>query len=107
MTESDCQWCSGDPHESPRYLKYKNRTLAKQNGKQGETIHRLRAELAEVRSLNSRIDRGELRRLERVNHEVGEIYREVVAENIELRSTVGALEEKLKVLEDYDDVYDD
>lgn len=33
-------------------------------GKQGDTIHQLRSELAEVRSLNSKLERGELRRLE-------------------------------------------
>lgn len=54
----------GEPQEI-RYLQWKLRTLCKQNGRQGETIHRLRAELAEVRELNSRIDRGDLRRLER------------------------------------------
>ena len=33
---------------------------------EGDTIHRLRAELAEVLELNAKIDRGDLRRLERI-----------------------------------------
>jgi predicted RNase H-like nuclease (RuvC/YqgF family) len=48
-----------------RELRFKIKQLSRQNGQQGDTIHRLRAELAEVRELNSKIERGELRRLER------------------------------------------
>src|SRR5882757_5136250 len=64
-----------------RELKYRNKQLSKSCGKQGQTIYRLRAELAEVRTLNSKADRGELRRLERVTQEQAE--------------TIAALEEKL------------
>lgn len=53
-----------------RELRYKNRQLRKTCGKQGQTIHNLRAELAEVRALNSKLQRGELRRLERVTQEM-------------------------------------
>lgn len=56
----------------PRYvreLRYKIRQLSKTCGKQGQTIYRLRAELAEVRATHSKLDRGELRRLERVTQE--------------------------------------
>lgn len=53
-----------DNHEL-RELRYKFRQLCRQAGKQGDTIHRLRAELAEVRALNSKIDRGSLYRTER------------------------------------------
>lgn len=48
-----------------RELRFKLRTLAKQNGRQGETIHRLRCELAEVREIMGRVDRGEVRDLDR------------------------------------------
>jgi septal ring factor EnvC (AmiA/AmiB activator) len=44
-----------------RTLRYKLKQANRNVGKQGETIHKLRAELAEVRQLNSRIERGELR----------------------------------------------
>ena len=53
-----------DTHEV-RELRFKVKQLSKCCGKQGETIHLLRAELAEVRELNSKLERGELRRLER------------------------------------------
>lgn len=52
-----------------RQLKWQNRQLAKTSGKQGQTIHQLRAELAEVRALIGKNERGELRRLERVTQE--------------------------------------
>lgn len=52
-----------------RLLRWKVKQLAKTSGRQGQTIHQLRAELAEVRELNSKIERGELRRLERVTQE--------------------------------------
>lgn len=52
-----------------RELRFRNRQLRKTCGKQGETIFRLRAELAEARSLTSKVDRGELRRLERIVQE--------------------------------------
>jgi predicted RNase H-like nuclease (RuvC/YqgF family) len=64
-----------------RELRFKVRQLSKTCGKQGQTIHSLRAELAEVRELNSKIDRGDLRRLERVAKEQAE--------------TIAALEQKL------------
>lgn len=54
-----------DTHEV-RELRRRVKELGRQNGRQGETIHRLRADLAEVRGLNSRIDRGELRSYERM-----------------------------------------
>lgn len=40
--------------------------INKERGKQGDTIHRLRGELAEVRELHSKIERGEIRSLERL-----------------------------------------
>lgn len=52
-----------------RELRWKNRQLRKTCGKQGQTIHGLRAELAEVRALIRKEDRGDLRRLERVTRE--------------------------------------
>lgn len=50
-------------HET-RELKFRLKQLGKANGRQGETIHRLRAELAEALAINSKIDRGEVRNLE-------------------------------------------
>jgi len=55
-----------------RELRWQNRQLRKMCGKQGQTIYLLRAELAEVRELNSKLERGELRRQERVIEEQAE-----------------------------------
>lgn len=54
-----------DENSEVRELRWRIRQLGKQNGRQGETIHRLRAELAEMREMNGRIQRGELRDLDR------------------------------------------
>lgn len=48
-----------------RRLRYLLRQSNRNAGRMGDTIHRLRAELAEVRMLNSKLERGELRMLER------------------------------------------
>lgn len=48
-----------------RELRWRIKQLNKQVGSQGDTIHRLRGELAEVRQLNSKIERGEIRYLQR------------------------------------------
>lgn len=53
-----------DTHEVrdlKRRLKIANKTM----GRQGQTIAGLRGELARIREENSKIDRGELRRLQR------------------------------------------
>jgi len=71
-------------HEG-RELRWQNRQLRKTCGRQGQTIHMLRAELAEVRALNSKLERGELRRQERVIEEQAE--------------TIARLKRKIKVSE--------
>lgn len=48
-----------------RKLRYQLTQANRAMGKQGQTIHLLRAEVAEVRELNSKIARGHLRILER------------------------------------------
>jgi len=48
-----------------RELRFRIKMLGRQNGQQGDTIHRLRAELAEVRELNSKVERGLVKSLER------------------------------------------
>jgi hypothetical protein len=53
------------PTQLERELRYRNAQLRRTCGKQGTTIHLLRAELAEVRELNGKVERGDLRRLER------------------------------------------
>lgn len=53
-----------DAHEL-RQLRWQNKAMNKQCGKQGETIHLLRAELAEVREINGKIARDYVRELER------------------------------------------
>lgn len=54
-----------DNHEL-RELRWRIKELNKVCGRQGETIHRLRGELADVRQLNSKIERGQVRNLERM-----------------------------------------
>lgn len=54
---------SDDNHEL-RELRWRIGQLHKQLGRQGETIHRLRGELADVRQLNSKVERGQIRNLE-------------------------------------------
>jgi len=73
-------------------LKWKYKTLSKQAGRQGETIHLLRAELTEIRGLHSRIERRQLRELERLltaerrrNARLIQRYNIVYANNVELR----------------------
>lgn len=68
-----------------RELRFRLRQANKTVGHQGQTIHQLRAELAEVRALNSKIERGDLRRLERDNANLVRNYVEVSAENQSLR----------------------
>jgi hypothetical protein len=75
----------------------KVKQLSKCCGRQGETIHRLRAELAEVRELNSKIDRGRLRRLERDNADYAEAIKEWEAICVELREKLRAAESMLVV----------
>jgi len=71
----------------------------KQNGKQGQTIHWLRCELEEVRSLISKNDRGDLRRYERLVPELIEESTKLadaadllLQENERLRNEVKRLE---------------
>jgi uncharacterized coiled-coil protein SlyX len=56
------------PADDIRRLRYLLKQTNKTVGKQGETIHRLRAEIAEVRQLNSRLDRGDLRYMDNRVH---------------------------------------
>jgi hypothetical protein len=53
-----------DNHEV-RHLKHQLRLANKTMGRQGATIYGLRNELARVREENSKLERGELRRLQR------------------------------------------
>ncbi len=82
-----------------RELRFRVKQLGRQNGHQGETIHRLRAELAEVRELHSRIERGQLRALELLltaerahSARLVKRYNIVFANNLELREKLAATE---------------
>jgi hypothetical protein len=74
-----------DPHAGMRYLNWKLKQAHRQIGKQGDTIHHLRGELAEVRLLNSRVDRGDLRAYDRLSRLDNERISELVNENRVLR----------------------
>jgi hypothetical protein len=73
-----------------RELRWKFRQLCRQSGRQGDTIHRLRAELAETRALNSKIDRGSLYRLERRVIDQAEIIRRLTDETTRLYEKLAA-----------------
>jgi hypothetical protein len=75
-----------------RVLKRNLRIANKTMGKQGETIHSLRADLAEVRELHSKIERGELRRLERVEPELRKLIGELAKDREALRDRIKELE---------------
>jgi hypothetical protein len=84
-----------DTHEVrdlKRRLKIANKTM----GKQGQTIANLRGELARIREENSKIDRGELRRLERFEATAMDLIdkHERQAENA--RNEIARLHEKLE-----------
>lgn len=82
---------STENHEL-RHLKHQLKRVNKTMGTQGQTIHLLRAELAEVRTLHSKIERGDLRRLERQ-------VPELVGHNQQLLSQVTELTERLREAE--------
>jgi hypothetical protein len=86
-----------EPQFTPleRELRYRNAQLRKQCGKQGKTIHLLRAELAEVRVIQGKLDRSELRRLERFEEMAKEQFA-LDKERLErAQEHIAALEEKL------------
>lgn len=67
---------AADEKHQSRVLKYRLKQANKTMGKQGQTIANLRGELARVREENSKIDRGELRRLERVEADTVVLFRQ-------------------------------
>jgi uncharacterized protein YaaN involved in tellurite resistance len=75
-----------------RKLKHDLKVANKIMGKQGETIHRLRAELAEVRALHSKIERGDLRRLEREAQDDARIVADFLKINQDLNKRIKELE---------------
>jgi uncharacterized coiled-coil protein SlyX len=79
-----------------RELHYRLKQAHRNIGKQGQTIHQLRAELAEVRSLNSRLERGELRHCDAViagqNAVIDSLKAEIAMLNEKLQESVSSLE---------------
>lgn len=71
-----------------RHLKWQKKQLAKQCGKQGQTIYELRCQLAEMRGLIDKRERGELR----VGREVRIAHGMLLEENYALRQRVNDLE---------------
>lgn len=85
-----------------RELRYRLKQANKTMGKQGQTIANLRGELARLREEHSKIDRGELRRLERVEadavghfRQAAEMATRAVEEIKRLREENALLREKL------------
>ena len=77
------------PHETDaQKLKRANKIM----GRQGETIHLLRAELAETRMLTSKIDRGDMRRYERNALELKDIIDKQYEQIRELKDKIKELE---------------
>lgn len=82
-----------------RDLKRRLRIANKTMGRQGQTIAALRGDLARAREETSKIDRGELRRLERFAGEAVDQLAERTARNADLRAENRRLREKLAALE--------
>lgn len=78
-----------------REVKFRLKQANKALGATGGHIHQLRAELAEVRELNSKVDRGDLRRLERQSAEWAEERARLVEDGVNARRRIAELEEKL------------
>ena len=76
---------SRESHEV-RALRWKIKQLGKQAGKQGQTIYELRCQLAELRSLMSKEQRGYVRTLEREVTRLAERVEDLVAEAAVLKS---------------------
>lgn len=78
-----------------RELRFRLKQANKALGSTGERIHLLRAELAEVRALNSKVDRGDLRRLERQSIEWNQERAHLTEDGVTARKRIKELEEKL------------
>jgi len=75
-----------------RELKFRLKQANKALGTTGERIHQLRAELAEVRELNSKIDRGDLRRLQNAEIQWREQFSRMAEQIKELEEKLAANE---------------
>jgi predicted nuclease with TOPRIM domain len=69
-------------------LRWKLKQANQENGRLSQQIHLLRAELAELRQKHSRIERGDLTRLENQNAVLTERYLDVSQRNRVLRDTI-------------------
>jgi predicted RNase H-like nuclease (RuvC/YqgF family) len=78
-----------------RELRYRNRLLARTSGRQGQAIYALRCQLAEVRALHSKIDRGDLRAYERRLIVQADTILKLEERLAETQAAIKALEEKL------------
>lgn len=81
-----------------RKLRWQIKQMSRQLGRQGDTIHRLRCELAEVRELNGRVERGELRGYERDVARMDRIIRSLEADVVALHADNGELRARLREL---------
>lgn len=85
-------------HEA-RELNWKMKQLREQNGAQGRSIYNLRCIIEELRSSSSKIERGELRRLER---QVPELKAELELEramSLHQSDVIKALQDKIRSLQ--------
>jgi FtsZ-binding cell division protein ZapB len=89
MDSSTTKFADQDDHEV-RELRWRVKQLSQQCGRQGETIHLLRCELAEAREITGKVARGEVRNLER---QVENLHRE----NLRRAELIAELREKLRV----------
>lgn len=80
-----------DDHEV-RELRWRVKQLGQQCGRQGETIHRLRCELAEAREITGKIARGEVRSLERMVTTLLDDLGDATELIVELREKLAAAE---------------
>lgn len=78
-----------------REIKFRLKQANKALGQTGGRIHQLRAELAEVRALNSKVDRGELRRLQNAEVQWRAQFDRMTEESVNDRKRIRELEERL------------
>lgn len=85
-------------NETNHVIRTLKRALGQANknmGKQGETICRLRGELARTREENSKIQRGEIRRLERDNESLKQMMLKQREINKQLRQQLRSVPEEV------------
>lgn len=84
-----------------RELSFRLKQLRAQNGAQGKSIYNLRCIIEELRSSSSKVERGDLRRLERLVPELKEELETEKAMTQHQHEVIKALNEKLRAATEF------